>query len=64
MMDLETPKFNFPIKQLTKLELGKAPDFAWCYKFKIELSCNAASMHSNLGGGRLGHLGMILPAEE
>jgi hypothetical protein len=64
MVEPETPKFTFPIKQLTKLEPGKALDFTWYYKIKQELSHNAASVHSNRGGGNLGHLGMILPVAE
>jgi hypothetical protein len=41
-----------------------APDFTWYYKVKQELSRNAASVHSNRGGGMLSHLGMILAAAE
>ena len=49
-------KFEYPV--LTKI-LGML-DYPKINKLKDELKINASSIHSDLGGGMNGHLGLIL----
>ena len=48
----------FPIPDLTKI-IG-IPTYDTLHQLTTELKQNAASVHSNLGGGRHGHLGLLL----
>ena len=52
----------FPVKTLTRIH--SEPDYQSLKRLKDELQKNAASVETNLGGGRLGHLGLVIaPAE-
>ena len=53
---------HFEYKTLTKIH-GE-PTFDAIKKIKDELKANAMVVNSELGGGRHGHLGLVLNAEE
>ena len=52
----------FPNPDLTRI-IG-IPTYETLRTLNIELKTNAQSVHSNLGGGHLGHLGLILTATQ
>lgn len=52
----------FPKPDLTQI-LGK-PDFESLYQLITDLRANAISVHSNLGGGNHGHLGLIMTPQQ
>ena len=49
---------HFPHAELTKI-IGQ-PTYSSLHTLCIQLKANAMSVHSNLGGGRHGHLGLLL----
>ena len=55
---------QFPVKTLTKFPTDERPNAFHVRLLKKELCTNAMSVHSSLGGGRYGHLGLVLPNAE
>ena len=55
-------KNSFPFPTLTKIH--GYPTFVSLLKLKNQLKTNAKSVSSDLGGGALGHLGLVLTPEE
>ena len=53
---------SFPFPTLTKIH--GYPTFVSLLKLKNQLKTNAKSVSSDLGGGALGHLGLVLTPEE
>ncbi len=53
---------HFPKPDLTPI-IGK-PTFEDLYQLLIDLRLNAQSVHSNLGGGNHGHLGLIMTPQQ
>ena len=49
---------HFPHQDLTKI-IG-TPTYVTLHELFIQLKANALSVHSNLGGGQHGHLGLLL----
>jgi hypothetical protein len=48
----------FPVKDLTRI-IG-IPTYETLHTMHIELKTNSTSVHSNLGGGQFGHLGLVI----
>ena len=59
-IDYANTKFEHP----TLLKIHGQPTFATLTKLKKQLKANAKSVRSNLGGGALGHLGLVLSPQE
>ena len=53
-----------PYEPLTKLDSDAQPSAMAVRKLKKELYANARSLPSTLGGGNLGHLGLLLTEAE
>jgi hypothetical protein len=48
----------FPVKDLTRI-IG-IPTYETLHTLHLELKTNSTSVHSNLGGGQFGHLGLVI----
>jgi hypothetical protein len=48
----------FPMKDLTRI-IG-IPTYETLHVMHLELKTNSTSVHSNLGGGQFGHLGLVI----
>jgi hypothetical protein len=48
----------FPVKDLTRI-IG-IPTYETLHTMHLELKTNSTSVHSNLGGGQFGHLGLVI----
>ena len=56
------PKTHFPHPDLTKI--NGTPTYASLHTIFMQLKANTMSVHSNLGGGRHGHLGLLLTPQQ
>ena len=57
---LDAIKEKMPFQSFTRI-VGE-PDFSSLHNLYKEVKANAASVHSTLGGGQHGHLGLVVPA--
>lgn len=57
-----SPSLTFPLDKLTQVEGRPTPTDV--QTLRKELYANAMAIHSNLGGGENGHLGLVMPAAE
>ena len=63
-MNQPTTVVDFPLKELTKLTEESTPNAFEVQNLKKEVIGNVRAIHTSLGGGNHGHLGLVIPMEE
>jgi hypothetical protein len=56
--------FTLPHAPLTPLDSTRSPTAEAVHNLREELYANAQSIHTELGGGQHGHLGLVMPEAE